>query len=248
MILEYLAIFLGILLVSGVFGIIRFRLMVKSPIWYKIFHIFGFIGIMVHELSHYMMCLLTGVKVEKAGIIPERDEKGGLHGYISPGDSSFLQTILISFAPLVIGTYLIAFLLQFVLIVYINILLVILSFFLILSILIAISPSPQDIRTIFIAASDNKKYTAFQVALASICVFLSYFIMIFFNFLLFDYLITLFLFTMGTYYSFKYSGIGILALNRAIMSNIRNIKHTRYKTIKKRRYKEKLNFVPRAQW
>ncbi len=73
-----------------------------------------FIGIIVHEISHYIMSFLTYIKVIKAEILPTTGEQGKLSGSISIEEINFFQPLLVSFASLFIGTYIIGFILIYI--------------------------------------------------------------------------------------------------------------------------------------
>jgi len=58
-------------------------------------------GVMVHELSHYLFCLLARVRVYKVKLF----QFGQLAGYVEHDEpENFNQAFLISFGPLIINT------------------------------------------------------------------------------------------------------------------------------------------------
>lgn len=78
----------------------------------------GFIGTPIHELSHYLMCLLFRAKVTKVSFFrPFEAQKDGTLGYVSfipkEGFFSKIGNFFIGFAPLIIGTILLVVLYRF---------------------------------------------------------------------------------------------------------------------------------------
>ncbi|WP_166828154.1 zinc metalloprotease [Thalassoroseus pseudoceratinae] len=69
-----------------------------------VFRLLVFPGVLVHELSHYVACKLTGARVEKVqlfGRLPSPDSKPVYGGYVMHGPSKLplVGDLLISFAP-----------------------------------------------------------------------------------------------------------------------------------------------------
>jgi hypothetical protein len=100
------------LLVFGVSILLMFVYRLNLGPFRTILSILGFIGVIVHELSHYLLCVLLGVKVEKI-IIRYRSRFTGRaspHGAVGPEEPdriSFLQALVIGLAPLFISSWLI---------------------------------------------------------------------------------------------------------------------------------------------
>lgn len=99
--------FAGVILLSQ--GITR---MVTSATNGFVFRLLVFPGVLVHELSHYVACKLTGAPVEKMqlfGRLPSEDGKRVYGGYVMHGPSKLpiVGDFLISFAPVFGGLTLI---------------------------------------------------------------------------------------------------------------------------------------------
>jgi len=62
-------------------------------------------GIVIHEISHYLMCRLVGVSVEKLSLL-EIDRRWNVKGYVitEPIQNSFLKPFLIAVTPAFINT------------------------------------------------------------------------------------------------------------------------------------------------
>lgn len=75
-----------------------------------VFRVFVIPGVIVHELSHALFCLLTGAKIQRIRLF-RRD--GGDVAHL-PSKIPFIGPLLITFAPLVIGLILIILLARLV--------------------------------------------------------------------------------------------------------------------------------------
>ncbi|MFX0058443.1 MAG: hypothetical protein ACFE8J_09105, partial [Candidatus Heimdallarchaeota archaeon] len=77
-------------------------------------HILAFIGVFIHELSHYVMCVLFGVKTQgfKVRYRSEISRKVAPHGEVGLPEFkkiSFMQAVMVAIAPLFISTFLFLF-------------------------------------------------------------------------------------------------------------------------------------------
>lgn len=106
-------------------------------------------GIVLHEISHYLMCKLVGVKVEKISLL-EINKGGGLNGHVEvePIENSFLKPFLIAVAPALINTTL-ACILILVLPYFTITWIIILVYWLIVSLVIGCRPSLPDLAVAF---------------------------------------------------------------------------------------------------
>ncbi|MFW9930232.1 MAG: hypothetical protein ACFFD1_12630, partial [Candidatus Thorarchaeota archaeon] len=174
--------------------------------------ILGFIGIIVHELSHYVLCKLLGVPVEQIHI-QYRDKmtgKAAPRGSILPKEPeriSFLQALIIGFAPLFISTWLILFCFDIFSIIGLDIYLYFIAGFMIVSLLIGGAPSPADMRYCYYGFVRSPAYSLYQVLLISISIltvifFINYsWVLLPFEFM---YYILQYLTIAGLYFVYKY--------------------------------------------
>ena len=135
----------------------------------KIFMVLGMLGIVVHELSHWVMCKICRVKTD--GIrIKYRDQFTGEvrpHGSVGLKDferSSFAQEIMVGFAPLMVGTWSTLLLLDLAFTSSIP-LVQVLSFLAAVSIFLMSSPSQADLYLIRVSFSKDPPYSLYQVSL-----------------------------------------------------------------------------------
>jgi len=87
MMIKYILIFVCIWILSFISSCV-IAFFVRTPMMKKIFDTFFILGIMIHELSHYLMCLLIHVPMERARILPNKDDKGNLKSSIKPAQPS----------------------------------------------------------------------------------------------------------------------------------------------------------------
>lgn len=174
--------------------------------------ILGFIGIIVHELSHYGLCKLLGVPVERIHI-QYRDK---ITGKAAPGGSvlpreperiSFLQALIIGLAPLFISTWLILLCFDVFSIKGLEIYIYIIAGFMIVSLLIGGAPSPADMRQCYYGFVRSPAYSLYQVILISVAILT---VIFFFNFswitlpFEFMYYIMQYITIAGVYFAYKY--------------------------------------------
>ncbi len=249
MIIEYIWIFLCIWILSFIASCVL-TFFSRSPTSQKIIRTFFFLGIVVHESSHYLMCLLTHVPVEKARNLPDRDEDDVLTAFIKPVQQpNFLQSLLICFAPLFVGTYIIGFIIHYITSPGVNYTIAAILIYVAISILTQISPSGADIQYIFTSLKLFSKYALIQTIVLIIALAISYLIIIYYEIFMFDFLVVLSMLSMVFYYVVKYSGIGLSHMLNLINFNLKKIRYTKYKAMAKNRYKDKdVEFSPQAQW
>jgi len=71
-------------------------------------------GVFIHEVSHYLMARLLGVRTGRLSIVPRPMEDGRLQlGYLETGRADFVRDALIGAAPLLFGGVIIGFIALF---------------------------------------------------------------------------------------------------------------------------------------
>jgi hypothetical protein len=74
------------------------------------FSLIFFPGVLVHELSHFLMAKILGVKTGRISLIPRSDRKGYLRmGYVETVKTDPLRDTLIGIAPLISGGLIVAY-------------------------------------------------------------------------------------------------------------------------------------------
>ena len=200
-----------------------------------------FVGVIVHELSHYVMNLAVGIRPERIVVRwkdPATHERNP-HGAVESKPRSFLQAFFICLAPLYIGTWLIFLTFTIAFTQEIDIRLRIISGGLCVSILLAAAPSGQDFNNIpgtFNKSPSHSMYQVFLVFLSLIGLWL----------ILSNYSITFpldifyYLSLIGIYFIVKFSFLGgkniILKINSW---NFRKPHEMNINQFTRRRYKPK---------
>jgi len=140
-----------------------------------ILNVLGFVGVIIHELSHYTLCKLTGVKVQRVRA-HYRSRITGMaspHGYVSLKEGevmSFFQALVIGLAPLFIHAWLIIACFDllhtpgFEDLVYVGIGLLIVSLF------IGSAPSSADLRNCYKAFTRSPAYSLYQLLLLGLSI------------------------------------------------------------------------------
>jgi len=178
-----------------------------------ILNILRYIGVMVHELSHFTMCLLVGVKPTgisvklKSEITPEKTSP---HGYVSIDShgETFLQNALISLAPIIISTWLFFWSLSIVFTEGISPLFKILAGFFCLTLFLGAVPSTTDFRVISDTFKKDPRYSCYQIFLMLLSGLLTWLVLMYFEFVLMEDFFYYLLVGVG-YMLLKYSFMGI---------------------------------------
>ena len=138
------------------------------------------VGIVIHELFHLLMCLITNTPVESVKLLEKIKTEGpGYKNYEFNGrltikkdrGMSFLQAVLVGVAPLFFSFWLFFFLLDKV-IHPINEIIFFTCLFIVLSIMFSAAPSSEDLKCIPRAFSENVGYSIYQILLLLLSVLL----------------------------------------------------------------------------
>ncbi len=159
----FIGIFISSLFIQAIVGYFR------SSLLRAFIYCSSFLGVAIHELSHYIISLLVGVTPKNIFVAHD-------HGYVSFKRNqriTFFQMFLISFAPLYITSYLIYLCLKILFSTSLEPLMVFFLVYLIISLFIGAAPSGVDIKNVFLTLGENGTYTLYQFFLVIISFFIT---------------------------------------------------------------------------
>lgn len=145
----------------------------------KIIQGLSIIGIVIHELCHILMCLITNTHIESVSLVKrvkmdKQDKQYGYMGEVDVKDKriSFLQAFLIGFAPLYLSFWLFFFLWTQISNPRIDFWLFFFYLFIMISISFSAAPSFADLALIPKAFYNDVRYSLYQIFLMLISIFL----------------------------------------------------------------------------
>jgi hypothetical protein len=90
--------------------IVFFLLTRNKPLTIALFSMLFFPGVFLHELSHFLMAKILGVRTGKFSVIPQALDDGYLQlGYVETEKTDILRDSLIGLSPIVAGTLFVAY-------------------------------------------------------------------------------------------------------------------------------------------
>jgi len=138
----------------------------------KFFRVVAVVGIVIHELAHALMCILTNTRIRGIKITKHtgEDAKSGFKygGRVDLKDYiklTFLQAILIGLAPLYISFWLFFFIWEQLLNPGLDVVVFYIYLFVMISLVLSAAPSFGDLVTIFGTFSFDWRYSLYQIAL-----------------------------------------------------------------------------------
>ncbi len=112
---------MGLLIVLGPFILLQRRLhweiqaiflliTRRQDITIVLFSLLFLPGVLIHEISHFLMARLLGVRTGRLSVIPRPMDDGRLQlGYLETGRADFVRDALIGVAPLIFGGFFIGY-------------------------------------------------------------------------------------------------------------------------------------------
>lgn len=165
----------GIILATNIIMTLCIRYCIHSGSRIRILlQAMGTIGVLFHELAHFTMCLLTGVRPGKIKVSHKAQS-----GYVTidPAERvSFLQTVMISFAPLLISSYIAYYCIYLIFLTNAMVLFKFVAGIIFISIILACTPSGPDLNTIREAFFDDPLYSWYQIGLVAISTLVVFFL------------------------------------------------------------------------
>ncbi|MFX1304396.1 MAG: hypothetical protein ACFE9X_13655 [Promethearchaeota archaeon] len=236
-------IFLAILIISLILSsfFLSDRAGPFKPIAIRLF----FIGVIFHEISHYIMSLVVG-RLPDHFEVKWRNEKSKRSPYGSielEKPPSFLQAVVIAFGPLYISTWLIFLLLfQVILNPIFDPIIKTIAIFLCLSLLLTASPSTGDMHYISYSFRNAPAYSWYQIFLVALSTLVLWVFLLFTNIIFILDVLYYFAIT-AIYLSLKFSLIGM----RKLIIKIQSRDFTKPSKVRFTRFSRK-HYKPKKPW
>jgi len=204
--------------------------------------ILAFAGVFFHEISHYILMLLTGGSPQHIKVRLRNEDTGRVnpHGSVSlkrPYQETFLQAVLGGLGPVLIGAWIIYFSLQISLSSLFEPIFRIIAGLMVISVFIASTPSPQDFRLMKVGFNHDPRHSFYQLILVTVSILLTWGIVNLFNiFLPIEFLY--YLIIILCYIILKYSFIGVhWGINRIQTRFGKEQYRKKFRQFSRRRYK-----------
>ncbi|MFW9894382.1 MAG: hypothetical protein ACFFD7_01095 [Candidatus Thorarchaeota archaeon] len=237
---EEIPYIIGFMVFSLILSYVAFRYV--SPPFSQIITALAVIGIVIHEICHYVMCIITRSSIEEITLVKKLDFKEeqrlGYYGEVKVQEHrlSFLQAVLIGFAPLYLSFWLFFFLLEVLLYTQVTVVILFLCIFLMISISFSAAPSFADFLIIPRVFLNDYSHSLYQIFLIVVSFLLTFFVLKLFNLQGFHEFLV-YLIVTAFYFGFKY-GFRISALllhkNKFVRENLSKRKN--FKRYSKRRF------------
>ena len=236
---EEIPFVIGFLVVSLVLSAIFFRIEFK-PLKIAV-QVVAIVGVIVHEISHVLMCLLTNTKIDSVVLLNKVQNEGlsnkkyGGQVNLQPDPRiSFLQALVAGLAPLFISFWIFFFLLHEFYNPNTTELHAALYIFLMISLILGSAPSKGDLSQIASAFTYDIEYTLYQLFLVAISVFSVWYIVATLQIPVIHEIIT-YIFIFIGYYLLKYSFKGVYRGGHRIFKKLSLPRYKSIKRLRKRR-------------
>ena len=237
---EEIPFILGFMMFSVIFSYLAFKY--TSPPFSNIVQALAMVGIVIHEICHYAMCIITRSPIEKVTLIKKLDFKEeqrlGYYGEVEVQAHriSFLQAVLIGLAPLYLSFWLFFFLLEILLYSQVEPVVLLVCIFIMISISLSAAPSFADFLIIPKTFLSNFNHSMYQILLIALSFLLTFTILIVFDLQSFHEFFV-YLIVTGFYFGFKYGfqiTVILLYKNRSIAKKLSN--RTNFRRYSRRRH------------
>ena len=240
--IEELSLFLCILIISLLIKNLLFKNKDKLGLFGPIFMRLAYIGVVVHEISHYSMCLVVGIRPEHLKIKWRYENSGDRspHGSVKPGRKvSFLQCFIVAYAPLYISTWLIMLTFTIFPSSSFNPIIRVIMFLFCISLFTGAAPSTADFNYVLNAFKLDTTHTFYQIFLVCFSGFILWCILLFTQ-VIFPLDVLYYLAIAGLYLFLKFSLIGIHRLVSIVRSrDFRKPVKIKFKSFTRPLYKPK---------
>jgi hypothetical protein len=204
---EEIPYILGFMIFSLILSYVAFRYV--SPPFSQIVRVLAVIGIVIHEICHYVMCIVTCSPIEEVTLVKKLDFKEeqrlGYYGEVKVQEHrlSFLQAVLIGLAPLYLSFWLFFFLLNILVYSRVDAVVFMVCILIMISISLSAAPSFADFLVIPKAFLNDINHSMYQILLIVLSFLLTFITLTVFNLQGFHEFFV-YLIVTGFYFGFKY--------------------------------------------
>jgi len=209
--------------------------------------ILAFVGVAIHEISHYVMNLAVGIVPEKIEINwrSKQTRQINPHGLVRSKPRSFLQAVVICLAPLYISTWLFFLSLQFAANTNVGPVIRIIAILFCVSLILGAAPSSVDFNNIpkgFLIDPLNSLYKVFLIILSGVILW----IIILYTQIVFILDVFYYFAIIGLYLLLRFSVLGISrGISELQSRNFRKPSKVRIRRFTRTHYKPK---KPQKEW
>jgi len=178
---EELPFILGFMMFSVIFSYLLFTYIGSQS---KIIKSLAIVGIIFHELCHVFMCIITNTPRESVSLFKKVESENGTpvkyYGEVKVNEDgvTFIQSFLISFAPLYISFWVFFLLLNLLIHNQVEFLIFILVIYIMVSIVLSAAPSFADLAVIPKIFQRFPAYSLYQIFLIAISVLSTWWIVV----------------------------------------------------------------------
>ena len=204
---EEIPFILGFMMFSVIFSYVAFKY--TSPPFSNIVQALAMVGIVIHEICHYAMCIITRSPIEKVTLIKKLDFKEeqrlGYYGEVEVQEHrlSFLQAFLIGFAPLYLSFWLLFFLLEILVYSQVEPVVILVYVLIMISITLSAAPSFADLAILPKTFLNDFYHSVYQILLIALSFLLTFMTLVIFDFHGFHEFFV-YLIVTAFYFSFKF--------------------------------------------
>ena len=237
---EEIPFIFGFMMFSVILSYLTFKCV--PPPYSEIIKGLAMAGIVIHEICHYVMRIITRSPIEKVTLIKKLDFKEeqrlGYFGEVQVQEHriSFLQAVLIGLALLYLSFWLFFFLLEILVYSQVDVVVFFICIFIMISISLSAAPSFADFLMIPKAFLNNFNHSMYQIFLIILSFLLTFTLLTVFDLQGFHEFFV-YLIVTGFYFGFKYgfriSG-NLLYKNRLIAKSLSN--RNNFKRYSRRRH------------
>jgi hypothetical protein len=222
----------------------------------KLIRVLAALGIIIHELSHGLMCVLTNTRIKSMNLLV-RSKEGSRFGLRYGGKIelkdyvklTLLQALLIGFAPVYISFWLFFFLWEQLKNPNLDVFVFYIYLFVMVSLVLSAAPSFADLLAVFGAFHFDWRYSLYQIGLVLLSVGTVWLIITYYQIQVFHEIVT-YISIFAGYHGFKTGAKGLKTIYLHFLRKRRGLfssRKTKTKSLTRRRVTP-VKTSDEAQW